>query len=241
MTGYAVAIPGEEKSPPGGAPDPNAIDEAGVGPTVLVHVDIGDRRVELEQAGNLEMLLQKAIVEHTPAPYWGYLWPSASALAEHLGKHVAVSGKRIIDLGCGLGALGVVCAIRGATVVVADERPESITLARRNAARNGVMVEGRSFDWNQPPADLGMFDAVVASDVLYEDGMLPGVLRFVRRHLAPEGTCYLADPMRVTSVGLAGAARLHGLIVESEVISPGHTMTRGVTLHRLRHRPRAGR
>ena len=158
------------------------------------------------------------------------------ALAE--SKTPPLAGMRVIDLGCGLGGVGILAAKLGADATLVDIRDEALALAKRNAELNGVKVHTARFDWNEPPPDLGAFDAVFGADVLYGDGMLRGVLRFVRAHLAPGGRGVIADPMRVEPAGIAGASRLLGLAVESFVAQAGQTHTGGVTLYTVTKRSR---
>lgn len=169
-------------------------------------------------------------------PFWAYLWPSAIALAEVIGGGPSLEGKRVLDLGCGLGLAGFAAALRGARVLAADIRPEAVALVLRNAAANGLTLEARAVDWDRPPPDLGLFDGILAADVLYDDGMLRGVLRFVRRHLAPEGLALITDPNRVLPGGIQGAARLVGLEPGAVPLHPGTSVGGGVTMFWLRHR-----
>lgn len=208
-------------------------------PTITLELDIGARVLQLEQLADLDKIVEEAILEKHPNPYWAYLWPSARALAKEIGRGPPLDGLRALDLGCGLGALGVSAAARGAKVLCADIAPEALELARTNAAKNGVEVETLVLDWNHPPEDLGRFDRVYAADVFYEDGMLAGIVRFLRAHLSPEGCAMIADPMRVLASGVAGAARFHGLEVTSMTLEEGAMMTGGVMLHEIR--PRAKR
>jgi magnesium-protoporphyrin O-methyltransferase len=75
-------------------------------------------------------------------------------------------GKRVLDAGCGTGALAVEAARRGAEVVAVDISPTLIGLARERAAgRHGAgRVEFRVGDMLDPA--LGRFDHVVAMDSL---------------------------------------------------------------------------
>lgn len=191
----------------------------------------------LEQLAGLGALVHAAVlVESIEVPFWGVLWPSAEALVQAVALWGDLSGKRILELGCGIGAVGIVAAALGADVTVSDIVPAAVALAERNAGNNGVTVRGRVFDWNAPPEDLGEFDGILAADVLYADGMLRGVLRFIRRHLAQGGHAVITDPMRVMEGGVAGACRLHGLVCASHVLRPGRSVTGGVTLHHLARR-----
>ena len=47
-------------------------------------------------------------------PYWCRLWPSAIALAQLvLQQPELVRGKRVCDIGCGLGLAGIAAALAG--------------------------------------------------------------------------------------------------------------------------------
>ncbi len=209
-----------------------------IGETERISLQFGTELLVLDQLAGLESLVNAAIlVESIEVPFWGVLWPSGEALARALVLAGDLSGKRILELGCGVGAAGIVAAALGAEVVVSDIVPESVELALRNGKTNGVELEGLVLDWNEPPKALGSFDGIIASDVFYGDGMLRGVLRFIRRHLTDGGHAAVTDPMRVMDGGVAGACRLHGLACESRVLSPGQSITGGVTLYHLTRRP----
>ncbi len=77
-----------------------------------------------------------------------------------------LSGRRILDAGCGTGALAVAAAERGAEVVGVDISPKLVALGReRIAGRRGTgtvnLVVG---DFTDPA--LGTFDHVIAMDSL---------------------------------------------------------------------------
>jgi predicted nicotinamide N-methyase len=208
-------------------------------PTTFTELDLGAQTLLIEQVADLHSLAVQSVVAHEAGPYWAYLWPSARALARFAAELDDLAGLRVLDLGCGVGAIGVAAATRGAHVVAADLRREAIVLAQRNAAKNGVELKTLLLDWNDPPPDLGKFDRIFAADVFYEDGMLSSVLRFSKKHLAPDGAAFIADPMRVMPSGVAGAARFHAIESTSLVLIEGQTMTGGVTLYELRpRRPR---
>ncbi len=206
-------------------------------PTQLIELEIGEKKLQLKQLANLEAVARKSVIEKED-PYWGYLWPSAIALAR-LVSEAEVEGKRLLDLGCGLGAVGITAAALGADVLLSDIRPEALTLSKENAQLNGLEVQTLQLDFTAPPADLGRFDMIVASDVFYEDGMMGAVLRFIRKHLDPEGLAWITDPMRVIEAGVLGAARLNGLEAEAHLLQPGHGMTSGVMLYEIQPRRRA--
>jgi magnesium-protoporphyrin O-methyltransferase len=78
---------------------------------------------------------------------------------------VNIRGRRLLDAGCGTGALAVEAARRGADVIAIDLSPRLVGLARSRAAA----VVGGSIDFlagDMLAAALGDFDHVVAMDSL---------------------------------------------------------------------------
>ena len=68
-------------------------------------------------------------------------WPACVGLAsvvEQRGCGGAYAGVRALELGAGLGVVGILLAKLGATVTLSDNSPEVLTLLRRNAAENCV-------------------------------------------------------------------------------------------------------
>jgi magnesium-protoporphyrin O-methyltransferase len=84
-----------------------------------------------------------------------------AALVAWLGEDL--TGKRILDAGCGTGALAVEAARRGAQVVAIDLSPTLVDLARTRIPLDiAHLVEFHSGDMLDPA--LGRFDHVVAMD-----------------------------------------------------------------------------
>jgi magnesium-protoporphyrin O-methyltransferase len=77
-----------------------------------------------------------------------------------------LTGQRVLDAGCGTGALAVEAARRGATVVAVDISPTLISLAHERLAGSTAhgRIDFRVGDMLDP--DLGRFDHVVAMDSL---------------------------------------------------------------------------
>jgi len=57
-----------------------------------------------------------------------------------------LSGKRVVDLGCGSGLLSLVAARLGARVLAVDRNPLCVALTRRNLSLNGLSAEVREAD-----------------------------------------------------------------------------------------------
>lgn len=78
-----------------------------------------------------------------------------------------LSGVRMLDAGCGTGALAVAAAQRGAHVVAVDLSPSLVALAQERAPasfQDGGAIDFRVGDFIEPA--LGRFDYVIAMDSL---------------------------------------------------------------------------
>jgi ETFB lysine methyltransferase len=75
-------------------------------------------------------------------------------------------------------------------------------------------VRTRVVDWRDMPADLGRFDVVLASDVLYERPYAALVAGAIAATLAPGGFALVADPGRVAAPDFDREAAALGLAVE---------------------------
>ncbi len=147
-------------------------------------------------------------------PYWALLWPSGEALARHVLEARGLSGKRVLDLGCGVAPEGLAAARQGARVTCLDWAPEPEPLVRLSAERLGVSLERFVVaDWRTPPAGLGTFDLVLGADVLYEARNAEPVAAFLAVHLAHSGEAWLADPGRLHARDFPAVAARAGLVL----------------------------
>ena len=129
-------------------------------------------------------------------PFWAVLWPAALGMAEYFWENTAFAGKRILELGAGLGLVGIVAAAKGAEVVQTDFIPEALQLAEQNAKINHITkIERVLADWRKFPLDE-RFDLIIGSDILYEPTLHPFLKEIFLNNLKPGGTVVLADPGR---------------------------------------------
>ncbi|GAX81814.1 hypothetical protein CEUSTIGMA_g9242.t1 [Chlamydomonas eustigma] len=73
-------------------------------------------------------------------PYWTRVWPSSIALAAMiLSRPELVRGKRVADVGCGLGLAGIAASLAGASeVVLLDREALALKCALLSAAANDL-------------------------------------------------------------------------------------------------------
>ena len=175
------------------------------------------------------LLSEEAFAEEEFMPYWAELWPSALALARVIARR-PLTGRRVIELGCGLGLPAIAAALAGGRVLATDWSPDSVAMTARNAERNGVELEARLFRWDAAPEQLGPpWPLVLASDVLYEARNVAPLLELLPRLTAAAGEVWLADPGRAPAAGFLAAAAERWRIDAIPHDGPPH-----VTVHRLR-------
>jgi predicted nicotinamide N-methyase len=147
---------------------------------------------ELERTGNASLLEELC-------PYFGTVWPSARALAETIfERRLDFAGKRILEVGCGLAIPSLVAAKLGAQVVATDFHPEVPRFLESNLAINQVeSVRYEHIDWSKGFPDLGEFDWVMGSDVLYERQHALLLAQVVNHYMdAGMSRAMIADPAR---------------------------------------------
>jgi predicted nicotinamide N-methyase len=164
-------------------------------------------RHQLELPGGPLTLMQPADAAELPddgpvewaplVPYSTVLWRSGMALARELDG-VELRGRRVVELGCGLGVPSLVAARAGAEVLATDADDEALELVERNARENGLSLETACVEWAaaEELVARGPFDLVLAADVLYERVSVAPLLSLLPRL---GGEVWLADPGRPTT------------------------------------------
>ena len=196
-------------------------------------VALPGREVALLAPRDGEALLSEEAFEHEEfLPYWAELWPSALALARAVARR-PLTGRRVIELGCGLGLPSIAAALSGGRVLATDWSPDSVAMTAGNAARNEVELATAIYRWDSPPEPLGPpWPLVIASDVLYEARNGDALLALLPRLTAASGEVWLADPGRAPSGRFLEAAAASWRIDAIPHDGPRH-----VTVHRLAPRP----
>jgi predicted nicotinamide N-methyase len=161
-------------------------------------VEIEGRPVKLVKPSNADHLISEAdYVMDERLPYWADLWPSARVLSATVSRE-AGADRRLLEMGCGLGLATVGAMMGGFDVTATDYYEDALHVTRGNAARNlGHEPAVRMVNWREWPSDLGVFDVVMAADVLYEKEYAILVGECMARALAPDGVALVADPGRL--------------------------------------------
>ncbi|CAM9307387.1 unnamed protein product [Chrysoparadoxa australica] len=177
------------------------------------HVSIGQFPFQLRTLACDSLPLEKLLeLEAAKTEISGQrLWEGSLLLGSYLtsadGSKVSCGErKRVLELGCGCGLVGMLCCKLGAPLVhVTDGDERSVSLAAGNLIANDCKGAAASLlhfgDWcalerlcnaparaeEEPPPQLELFDLVLAGDVLYKSELLEPLLSTVKQALAPGG------------------------------------------------------
>lgn len=162
-------------------------------------ISVGKQVFQMIRPRNADDLISEAdYVKDERLPYWADIWPSSVVLGAWLLDHP--SKQRTLELGCGSGVATTAAAKSGRSVLATDYYDDALLFAKANAILNGGNEpEVRMVDWSDFPTDLGEFDLVLASDVLYEPRYPPMVANAISLALSADGVAIVADPGRIAA------------------------------------------
>ena len=175
-------------------------------PAELFGAFSSESSVRLRGVAPDELLIEQSFAAsgcHGPT---AVLWNPAVALArawyapshaELLGLPTALFGKRVLELGAGLGVCALTVAALGAREVVATETEAALHALRASIARNShsrshdhISVAELTWGVGAEVAALGSidFDVVVGSDLLYAPSLHAPLLATLDRVVTPKAT-----------------------------------------------------
>ena len=167
-------------------------------------------RIEFEHPRDaMEVLLDQDFEEDEQyPPYWAELWPSGIELAYAVSER-ELTGRSVLELGCGLGLPSIAAALAGGRVLATDRSPDAIALTRANARLSGAELETDVRAWTPGTAlaERGPWDLVLGADVVYNQRNVDELLVELPRLVDDTGEVWLADPGRPYAHGFLEAAR----------------------------------
>jgi predicted nicotinamide N-methyase len=116
------------------------------------------------------------------------------ALAEVVAG-LELRGRRVLELGAGLGIPSLAAALGGADVLATDWADDAVELLRVNAERNGLRLRAQRVRWDEPEPLLrgAPWDVILGADLLYEARNAEQLLALLPRL---GGELLLAEPGR---------------------------------------------
>lgn len=129
-------------------------------------------------------------------PLFGVIWPTSIVMALSLHKR-DMAGKRVLEIGCGIGLCSIVLHRLGVDITASDYHPRTRGFLERNVLENGLApIKYQTGNWETENAELGRFDFVIGSDVLYQPAHAACVSRFIDRHSNDGVEIIIGDPGR---------------------------------------------
>ncbi|OYW81204.1 MAG: nicotinamide N-methylase [Asticcacaulis sp. 32-58-5] len=131
-----------------------------------------------------------------PPPFWAFAWPGGQALAKYLLENPEIlAGKRVLDLACGSGLVGIAAYKAGATQVICNDiDPYCEAAVHLNAHLNDCRIEFVGGDLLT--AGLPDVEVILAGDIAYEKPMAEAMLTVLRIAVGEGKSVYIGDPHR---------------------------------------------
>jgi predicted nicotinamide N-methyase len=188
--------------------------------TVTVRVGGRDYRIralsDRQQFADRDGAAERAGISSALWSLFGQVWPSGRVLAETMSAFT-VAGKRILEVGCGLGLSSLVLRQRGADITASDHHPLAESFLAHNAVLNGLPpMAYRDLPWAVPDLTLGRFDLIIGSDILYERGHAGLLSALVARHAERDAEVLVTDPGRGNSAPFTRALGDQGYAVTEQ-------------------------
>ena len=203
---------------------------------LIVAEDLKLKIIEVEDAyALLDQLIEREGRLHRVErfPYWAELWPAALALSRWLWeKRPFPPPERTVELGCGLGVVGITLARMGWKVEATDFVEDALVFASHNARLNQADARHSVgyLDWSNPVGRP--CECLVGSDLVYEKKNHPYLARLLRRLLVPGGIFYLSDPRRPAASHFVEMLERQGYGHEKEcVVQPWKSLEHQVDVH----------
>ncbi len=166
-------------------------------------VSIKNRRFQILQLKDIEPLIagKDIFAQSEQFPFWVKVWEAAVVMADFMASLPADPEKKVLELGAGLGVTGLVASAFGHHVTITDYQDEILDFPRVSAAVNGCAYASfAQLDW-LAPAELGTFDMIIGSEILFNSKFFQPLLDVFKKYLAPQGSIYMAHDSRRMSLG----------------------------------------
>lgn len=129
-------------------------------------------------------------------PLFGVVWESSEILAR-LMVTKNIEGLRVLEVGCGIGLASLVLSQRHGDITATDHHPEAEAFLRANTDLNNLSpIAFVRTGWCEETTELGCFDLIIGSDLLYEPTNDELLSCFIDRHANRYCEIIIVDPGR---------------------------------------------
>lgn len=128
--------------------------------------------------------------------FFGVVWDSSQLLA-NLMLDYDLDQKKILEIGCGIGLASILLNERGADISATDYHPDVEHFLNTNIElNNGKYIPFTRAAWSDDENQLGRFDVLIGSDLLYDISHIDELALFISRHSNPLCEIIIVDPGR---------------------------------------------
>lgn len=129
-------------------------------------------------------------------PLFGVVWPASKILATTISV-LELDGKRVLEIGCGIGLSSIVLHQMGVDITASDYHPLAKEFLDENVLSNDLSpIKFQTGNWETENPLLGEFDLIIGSDVLYEPAHASQVSSFIDTHSSVGVDVIIVDPNR---------------------------------------------
>lgn len=184
-------------------------------------IDLGGSKVTINLVGNADEILMAALAEEE-TPLWVELWPASIGLARWLWHSCDLKGKKVLELGCGLGLAGIVAALQEGDVLQTDYIPEALKIASSSAELNGlnnikqIIADWRCFNIEEK------FDYIIGADIIYHPELHNDLINIFEGNLSSKGKIIVSDPGRKDGIEFIAKLQSRGWRVLVNKINVKH-------------------
>ncbi len=164
--------------------------------TEVVPITVSGRSLRCLRLADLDEIILDQLdtgdLDGAELPFWGKIWEASILLAAYLVAQPVMPGRKILEIGTGLGVSGLFAAACGHDVTLSDHKKEIIRFIRANTLLNKLdNVPVINVDWTKPTSNQ-LYDWIVGSEVVYHRSTYDSLVQFLNQALKPNGTIFLA-------------------------------------------------
>lgn len=149
-----------------------------------------------QQYSDDDKIAEKKGISSATWPIFGIIWDSGKVLANLMNEYNA-EGRHILEIGCGIGLASLVLNHRLMDITATDYHPEAGNFLEENVRLNkGDKIPFVCTGWQDEDSELGKFNLIIGSDLLYERNHVMLLSNFIEKHAMQNCDVIIVDPGR---------------------------------------------